>query len=134
MAVSLIRNKISNLYARKLNANFSCLDMSSADPFASDPEDMVVDLVQKKLEVAKLKSSHSTLTRSTLVNTSPLSSTGSGSGTASATGGSGVAQTSTTLSTQIRKLKNLATAGIHSFRCNFAALMVCCTRSQLSNC
>ena len=112
MAVSLIRNKISNLYARKLNANFSCLDMSSADPFASDPEDMVVDLVQKKLEVAKLKSSHSTLTRATLVNTSPLSSTGSGSGsgTASATGGSGVAQTSTTLSTQIRKLKNLATA------------------------
>ena len=86
--------------------------MSSADPFASDPEDMVVDLVQKKLEAAKLKSSRSTLTRSTLVNTSPLSSTGSGSGsgTASATGGGGVAQKSTTLSAQIRKLKNAATA------------------------
>ena len=84
--------------------------MSSVDPFASNPEDMVVDLVQKKLEAAKLKSSRSSLSRSTLVNTSPLSSTGSGSGTASATGGSGVAQTSTTLSAQIRKLKNAATA------------------------
>ena len=35
---------------------------------------------------------------------------GSGSGTSSATGGSGVAQTSTTLSAQISKLKNAATA------------------------
>ena len=87
--------------------------MNSADPFASDPEDMVVDSVQKQLEAARLKSNRSTATGSTLINTSPRSSAGSGSGTGTASttaSGSGVAQISTTLSTQIRKLKNAATA------------------------
>ena len=52
-------------------------------------------------------------TVSTMINDSPRSSAGSGSGAGTASGaasGSGVAQTSTTLSTQIRKLKNAATA------------------------
>ena len=87
--------------------------MNSADPFASDPEDTVVDSVQKQLEAARLKSNRSTATGSTLINTSPRSSAGSGSGTGTASttaSGSGVAQISTTLSTQIRKLKNAATA------------------------
>ena len=66
--------------------------MSAADPFAYDLEDMVVDLVQKQLEAAKLKSNRSTHTWSTLVNISPRSSTSSGTGTASATATGGGSQ------------------------------------------
>ena len=63
--------------------------------------------------MARLKSNRSTTTASTLINTSPRSSAGSGSGTGTTSGtasGSGLAQTFTTLSTQIQKLKNAATA------------------------
>ena len=73
----------------------------------------MVDSVQKQLEAARLKSNQSTTTVSTVINNSPRSSAGSRSGTGTASiaaTGSGVAQTSTTLSTQIRKLKNAATA------------------------
>ena len=86
---------------------------SNPEDLASDLKDMVVDSVQKQLEVARLKSNRSTTTASTLINTSPRSSAGSGSGTGTTSGtasGSGVAQTSTILSTQIQKLKNAATA------------------------
>ena len=111
--LSIKEKKAKLSYFPKPISNFSCLEMSSAEAFASNPEDMVVDSVQKQLEAARLKSNQSTTTVSTVINNSPRSSASSRSGTSTASiaaTGSGVAQTSTTLSTQIRKLKNAATA------------------------
>ena len=89
--------------------------MSATDLFAdTDPEDMAVDGIQKKLDEAKLKGgSRQTsggASGSTLVSASQGGSSGTGSINGTGTSGSGSGQSSTTLSVQIRKLKNAATA------------------------
>ena len=49
LIVTCINEKTYPVHAHKFISHFSCLEMNSADPFASDPEDMVVDSVQKQL-------------------------------------------------------------------------------------
>ena len=87
-----------------------CLDMNTADPFAdTDPEDMAVDAVQRQLDAARV-SSISLPTSSTLVPTRHSASSGSEATTGAFSSGTRAGQHSTTLSAQIRKLKNAATA------------------------
>ena len=84
--------------------------MNTADPFAdTDPEDMAVDAVKRQLDAARV-SSISLPTSSTLVPARHSASSGSEATTGAFSGGTGSGQLSTTLSAQIRKLKNAATA------------------------
>ena len=89
--------------------------MSATDSFAdTDPEDMAVDGIQKKLDEAKLQGgSHQTssgASGSTLVSASQSGSSGTGFINGTGTSGSRSGHSSTTLSVQIWKLKNAATA------------------------
>ena len=89
--------------------------MSATDPFAdTDPEDMAVDGIQKKLDEAKLqggsRQTSGGASGPTLVSTPQGGSSSSGSTNDTCTSGCGSGQSSTTLSVQIRKLKNAATA------------------------
>ena len=80
--------------------------MNTADLFAdTDP----VDAVQRQLDAARV-SSISLATNSTLVSARPSGSSGSDVTTSAFSCGTGSGQLSTTLSAQIRKLKNTATA------------------------
>ena len=89
--------------------------MSATDPFAdTDPEDMAVDGIQKKLDEAKLqggsRQTSGGASGPTLVSAPQGGSSSSGSTNDTCTSGCGSGQSSTTLSVQIRKLKNAATA------------------------
>ena len=84
--------------------------MNTVDLFAdTDPEDMAVDAVQRQLDASRV-SSISLATNSTLVSARPSGSSGSDATTGALSCGTGSGQLSTTLSAQIRKLKNAATA------------------------